>query len=208
MIRRHKCGCGCTRIKRTELRAPHAGRVFSRRQYYVELVRNYEVSVYGIFARSFGSANRPSLVVVSHWLDEVRAKVGTNYSGRRISPGRHRPTRAFQAQWARNSNPKLTGAMSTRPTARPSGSKLRPQTHASLVSKPWRHFHATSRGGSASPMASAMAVMTKTARGSRFMSGSLYHHAAQRRSGGVAPSLAPCAEVRAGESPHAGAARC
>jgi serine/threonine-protein kinase len=49
-------------------------------QYNVEVARNYDVSVDGtrfLFVKNLSTANRPSLVVVSHWLDEVRAKMGT-----------------------------------------------------------------------------------------------------------------------------------
>jgi serine/threonine-protein kinase len=54
--------------------------LFPVRQYYVELARNYDVSADGtrfIFIRNLGGANRASLVVVSRWFDEVRAKMGT-----------------------------------------------------------------------------------------------------------------------------------
>jgi len=54
--------------------------LFPAGQYYVEVARNYDVSRDGtrfLFVKSLTRANRPSLVVVSHWLDEVRAKMGT-----------------------------------------------------------------------------------------------------------------------------------
>ena len=53
--------------------------LFSAGQYYVEVARNYDVSVDGtrfLFVKNLSSANRPSLVVVSRWLDEVRTKMG------------------------------------------------------------------------------------------------------------------------------------
>jgi hypothetical protein len=53
--------------------------LFPAGQYYVEVARNYDVSVDGtrfLFVKNLGSANRPSLVVVSRWLDEVRTKMG------------------------------------------------------------------------------------------------------------------------------------
>ena len=53
------------------------------------------------------------------------------------------------------STPNAIGVMITGATQRPSGRKARPQTQASLVSWPARHFHATSACGSAIPMTSA-----------------------------------------------------
>ena len=53
--------------------------LFPAGQYYVEFARNYDVSVDGtrfVFVKNLSSATRPSLVVVSRWLDEVRAKMG------------------------------------------------------------------------------------------------------------------------------------
>jgi hypothetical protein len=59
---------------------------------------------------------------------------------------------------------KEIGATTSRPTQRPNGKKARPQMHASLVSSPRRHFHASARYGSASPTASASAAETVTDR--------------------------------------------
>jgi Tol biopolymer transport system component len=54
--------------------------LFPAAQYYVEVARNYDVSVDGtrfLFVKSLSTANRPSLMVVSHWLDDVQARMGT-----------------------------------------------------------------------------------------------------------------------------------
>lgn len=54
--------------------------LFPARQYYVEVARNYDVAADGsrfLFVKNLSTVNRPSLVVVSHWLDEVRAKMAT-----------------------------------------------------------------------------------------------------------------------------------
>jgi serine/threonine-protein kinase len=54
--------------------------LFSARHYYVEVARNYDIAADGkrfLFVKTLSTAGRPSLIVVSHWLDEVRAKMGT-----------------------------------------------------------------------------------------------------------------------------------
>ena len=60
--------------------------------------------------------------------------------------------------------PRLTGATMIKPMIRPSGIKLLPQTQASLVSNPSRHFHATSTDGSTRPIASAMQTRMRSDR--------------------------------------------
>ena len=55
-------------------------RLFAAGQYALEFARNYDVSVDAtrfLFLKNLTSVTRPSLVVVSRWLDEVRAKIGT-----------------------------------------------------------------------------------------------------------------------------------
>jgi Tol biopolymer transport system component len=54
--------------------------LFPAAQYYVEVARNYDVSVDGqrfLFVKTLSAANRPSLMVVSHWFDDVHARMGT-----------------------------------------------------------------------------------------------------------------------------------
>ena len=53
-------------------------RLFATGQYALEFARNYDVSVDAtrfLFLKNLTSVTRPSLVVVSRWLDEVRAKM-------------------------------------------------------------------------------------------------------------------------------------
>jgi len=53
-------------------------RLFPAGQYAVEVARNYDVSVDGtrfLFVKNLTSGNRPSVVVVSRWLDEVGTKM-------------------------------------------------------------------------------------------------------------------------------------
>ena len=54
--------------------------LFPAGQYYYNVARNYDVSVDGrrflMIKNTARSENRPAIVVVNHWIDEVRAKMG------------------------------------------------------------------------------------------------------------------------------------
>jgi hypothetical protein len=54
------------------------GELFRADQYYVEVVRDYDVSADAsrfIFVKNLTGEERPALIVVSHWLEEVRVKM-------------------------------------------------------------------------------------------------------------------------------------
>ena len=54
--------------------------LFPAGQYYYNVARNYDVSVDGrrflMIKNTARSENRPAIIVVNHWIDEVRAKMG------------------------------------------------------------------------------------------------------------------------------------
>ncbi len=54
--------------------------LFPAGHYYYNVARNYDVSVDGrrflMIKNTARSENRPAIIVVNHWIDEVRAKMG------------------------------------------------------------------------------------------------------------------------------------
>ena len=76
MAEAHWCLCPL-RLHQTLLTGRQAS-CFARTGTYVEVVRDYDVSADAsrfIFVKNLTGEERPALIVVSHWLEEVRVKM-------------------------------------------------------------------------------------------------------------------------------------